>query len=307
MHNNDATVDPYELLGLDHATCTVDEVKRVYRGLALICHPDRGGKPDDMRILQTAYKWVLNQIQEVQDRTLETYEQKEQNFKDFLEAQQDVKIVPLGDALIDSIGYTDECFDELYEKHKLDSCEMRKNFTCQWVQSALRDKSERNFYENRAVNIRDAIEEHIIQYNKTFLARDMWHASVPHGYGEFMEKDGDQDDASRPVKHSFGKQEMILYEEPQALPSACQGGVSSISPANMLDDYSCNGMADYCSAYKEPNKELLDTSVDTSANVDELLAEHEAARQLQITYIGQPKDITALFKQFKQQVNAYKA
>lgn len=46
--------DAYAVLGLP-ATASIEEVKRRYRDLAMIFHPDRGGYVEAMRLLNQAY------------------------------------------------------------------------------------------------------------------------------------------------------------------------------------------------------------------------------------------------------------
>lgn len=75
-------INPYDLLGVTiHST--VDEVRKTYYRLALICHEDKGGSKDDMIAVHAAYKFVL--VQAV-NRTV-TFEDVEKQFKDFCDSQ----------------------------------------------------------------------------------------------------------------------------------------------------------------------------------------------------------------------------
>lgn len=80
-----STVDPYGLLGVTHAS-TCQEVRRAYYQLALHAHPDKGGSPAQMRVVQAAYEYVSRQVAGV-NRT-RSYEDAEAAFAAFLAAQR---------------------------------------------------------------------------------------------------------------------------------------------------------------------------------------------------------------------------
>jgi hypothetical protein len=49
----------FAILNLDYYSATVRDVQRNHRLLALKHHPDRGGDPDEFRLLQDAYRTAL--------------------------------------------------------------------------------------------------------------------------------------------------------------------------------------------------------------------------------------------------------
>ena len=75
---------PFELLGVD-CKSSREEVRRSFKDLSLVCHPDKGGDEEQMKMLYMAYKFVLEQI-EFQEHG-RTMEEEEENFKKFLEGQ----------------------------------------------------------------------------------------------------------------------------------------------------------------------------------------------------------------------------
>lgn len=77
-------LDPYGLLGVTVGS-TCQEVRRAYYDLALHAHPDKGGSPEQMRVVQAAYEYVSRQVAGV-NRT-RTYEDAEADFAGFLAAQ----------------------------------------------------------------------------------------------------------------------------------------------------------------------------------------------------------------------------
>ena len=46
---------PYEVIGVSR-DATADEIKKAYRKLALVNHPDKGGDPDKFKEIQAAYE-----------------------------------------------------------------------------------------------------------------------------------------------------------------------------------------------------------------------------------------------------------
>jgi curved DNA-binding protein CbpA len=49
------SIQPYELLGVTMKS-SLNDVRKAYYQLALLCHPDKGGNPQDMQLLHSAYK-----------------------------------------------------------------------------------------------------------------------------------------------------------------------------------------------------------------------------------------------------------
>ena len=52
--------DAYSVLGLPK-TASLEEVKRNYRQLALIFHPDKGGYEEAMKLLNNAYQQIMKE------------------------------------------------------------------------------------------------------------------------------------------------------------------------------------------------------------------------------------------------------
>ena len=81
-----AHIDPYQLLGLTIES-TPAEARAAFRDLALIVHPDKGGRSADMKVLLDAYRYVLAQLVAVNRTT--TVEDLEVEFAAFCEAQRE--------------------------------------------------------------------------------------------------------------------------------------------------------------------------------------------------------------------------
>lgn len=76
-------VNPYSLLGVN-VNSTINELKKNYYNLALICHPDKGGSAEDMITLKNAYNYIKPQLL---NKTEKSYEDLEDEFKDFCKNQ----------------------------------------------------------------------------------------------------------------------------------------------------------------------------------------------------------------------------
>jgi len=112
-------INPFELLGVD-CKSSRDEVKKKFKDLALICHPDKGGDENQMKTLYSAYRYVICQIEfKEHGRTMEEEEKK---FKEFLESQEDGKIPSFFEIMTDSANAR---FNEMWaksENEKFDMC-----------------------------------------------------------------------------------------------------------------------------------------------------------------------------------------
>ena len=78
-------INPYNLLGVTIKS-NLNELKKSYYNLSLICHPDKGGSKDDMIILSKAYSYVKKQLSNI--NTEKTYEDLEKEFEDFCKDQE---------------------------------------------------------------------------------------------------------------------------------------------------------------------------------------------------------------------------
>lgn len=81
--------DPFEFLGFDSKNpnnITIKDLKKSYYTLALICHPDKGGNPEDMLILQNSYLYIKEQI-ELKDTNSKDYDITCQDFQKFMKEQ----------------------------------------------------------------------------------------------------------------------------------------------------------------------------------------------------------------------------
>lgn len=259
----DDIINPFELLGLDHKTCTINDVRKAYRNLAFVCHPDKGGAAQDMRTVHIAYKWVTKQLTEVNEKGNESYEDKEKAFKEFLESQADEKIVPFKEVICDGLGYSEAVFDEVYTELCDDPSDIKRSFAKNWVEGILSYRYECNFYNDaQCEDVRDIVRKELQRYVNKFQDTSMEHASIQHGYGEIM-----TNNETTPIT-SFGKSEMIIYQEP-AHNDTLNAQLSGVNQVHRMDDYTFGNMLDYRLAYQEIDTTLSQEVVDVPKLDDE--------------------------------------
>jgi len=107
-------IDPYKLLGVSIKNKRED-VRNAFKSLSLLCHPDKGGRREDMEVLYVSYRYILEQIEFGEHgRTMEDEETK---FKDFLESQisQKSEIPSLFEIMTDE---KNRDFNAMFEKRK---------------------------------------------------------------------------------------------------------------------------------------------------------------------------------------------
>jgi uncharacterized protein YaaR (DUF327 family) len=200
----------------------------------------------------------MAQMAEVKERTRDTYEQKEADFKAFLESQSDMKCVPLQQIVADTIGFTDELFKEIYNTLKVDNCEWREHSVREWVKYRIMHMYELQQVkgvplENNTNLARQMIEDGIKEFIRSQYTDKLFRASFMHGYGDMM-------DTAEEVKvHNFGKTEMIVYKEPEYTKTTGCAGYGGVDMHNIdkLDDYTVDDMTDYRVAFQEVDMTVL--------------------------------------------------
>ena len=81
-------IDPYELLGVN-IDSDLKTIKKSFYELSLVCHPDKGGHPDDFETVHSAYLYVIDQMKTRIDNPEKSYIDLEKEFKDFKEKQNE--------------------------------------------------------------------------------------------------------------------------------------------------------------------------------------------------------------------------
>lgn len=223
------SIHPYELMGVTFST-PLREVRKRYYQLALICHPDKGGSPRDMLVLQAAYKWIEHQLSSVESRDLQDYDKAQEAFDAFVASLNGKEVMPsMMQVALEACGYSVEDIDEWFLMHAdADAVKKRPEEGREWFrQMVLRD-----IYLA-------SLQDHDVTFEDVCMAAmrsmtDSWNtlvpASVPGGYGEYMKE------VAENVATNFGKREVILYKEQDPLPIKQLGTDYHIPVA--LDNYS---------------------------------------------------------------------
>jgi hypothetical protein len=261
----DCCVSPYELLGLIPNKCTIQDVRRAYRDLALLCHPDKGGDATDMRVIQAAYDWIMLQMNSMKE--------KETSFKAFLQSQVEYRPATFAEVIQNVSGFTEDLFENLYAKHAVPQDPLMKQFVKQYILNYV-------MYEFGKKNINANIEDVVAREMEAYFARAQeaeWsHASIPDGYGALMD-----------VKHAepFGKTEMMVYKEP--LPLLSHLG-ESIHQQKQLEDYTYDAMCDYRAAYKDPAPPLPAEAPHPQTNIQDAFEALQLQRSLDDMKLVEP-------------------
>ena len=111
-------INPYELLGVD-CKSTREDIRKSFKALSLICHPDKGGDAEEMKILHNAYRYVIHQI-EFQEHG-RTKEEEEEKFKKFLEEQEDGKLPSFFEIMTDEAN---KKFNEMWDEKNVEIFDM---------------------------------------------------------------------------------------------------------------------------------------------------------------------------------------
>jgi len=81
--------NPYDLMGLN-TNSSINELKKAYYHLSLLCHPDKGGNKEDMMILHRSYKFISEEFSK-RDNQKSTYQELEDEFTKFCKEQESEK------------------------------------------------------------------------------------------------------------------------------------------------------------------------------------------------------------------------
>jgi spore coat protein CotF len=258
-------IDPYKLLGVTYES-SITEVRKAFFELALICHPDKGGNPDDMRMLQCAYDWIANNLKVVKEM------QSEHDWIDFLKHTSDTEHVTrsITDVERSALGLDDAFMESLFMENAEFIREQSrcKNIDDQFVKASLK-QTVLNMIHMYAVALAEHMKpEQVVkswyQNNlKTFFSHchEVARASILLGYESMMDVDPDHEDASKPLQHDFGKKDIIVHHEPSHAPEhksiPILASSSLVLPTNM-DDFTTTNLCDYRQAFMDASDTLND-------------------------------------------------
>ena len=80
-------INPYQIMGIDPDKPDLKKLKKTYYRWALLCHPDKGGKKEDMTTIHNCYLWIKKQFKNCENQ--KTYEELESEFELFCKTQEE--------------------------------------------------------------------------------------------------------------------------------------------------------------------------------------------------------------------------
>lgn len=233
------TLNPFELFGITENS-NIQDLRRSYHSLALSCHPDKGGDPEDMKTLTIAYKWIYEQFQESSIH--------HKSFQDYFGDSIHKEAIPsFTDTLAESYGYTKEQFESLCMLCHVPS-EMYEILyvpTFQWILTIHTEPPEHpDVWQKTALEFLQTYKD-----NQTHLNQEIYiPISIPHGYGELIESQNTPDYYQSHSNHYI--KTMTLYQEP-TFPVVTTD--ASLQAPSQLDNYSVDtpiSMYDYEEAFR---------------------------------------------------------
>lgn len=211
--DNQSLINPYMLFHLTSRS-TLEQLRKAYYKMALLCHPDKGGSEDDMITIHHAYVYIKEQLENCKEE--KEYEKMEDDFNDFCKKQTD-KPPPFRDIweLSDDKKFHDKFNQQFMKKHHA-------------VQTAEEDF---NPFKDGYGSLMDQSEYH----------------------GDHKKSKTNYNDVVKGTPQTEFKQDMIIYEEPNALPDT-YGKYQNLN-IKKVEDYSDGMMSDYLKSYCEPEQQ----------------------------------------------------
>lgn len=224
-------IDPYEIFGLKPATdksLCLDDVKKAYRSLAMLVHPDKGGDIQDMMVVNEAYQMIKRECQGLK----------------ILDDNDNVTYVPT----------LDEIDGEVYglsrEEFKSSDDFLYKITLQKWAM--MTDEEKQDMYDGDIILFADMqCSSHAGSELGCFMA------SIPHGYGSIV-KDEDESESTS-VSYFVKDTDIVAYEEPPYLDLRRTLESTIRTPPQKLEDYSIFNATDYELAFTHPGYSNLVT------------------------------------------------
>lgn len=254
-------IDPYQLLGVDiHSS--EKKVRQTYYGLALLCHPDRGGNSEEMKVLHQAYRFILNEIKNTTENPTESYLASEKEFEEFCQ-KQTLDTPP---------------FEQIYQENNVFIQEFNKQWDRNHASMETTDNSN-NTYDNILSHgygdVMEASEYSAFNSSLSPPSSSTPPSSTPGYQPTISTNDQTSSSASATSSTSNYKpfsRQVIEYKEPQSLPD--QYGSNVRLDTREISDYSHQtsnlALNDYRNAFSEPEKIEETPLTDLSESLEEI-------------------------------------
>jgi len=254
-------INPYNLLGVNYKT-PLKDIKKAYYNMALLLHPDKGGSPDEMIILQNSYNWIKSKLEIIDERGDKTIEEAEEQFKAFLDDQESKRPPRINTIFAESIGF---CYDDFFKKYESIENDLKNSMTmpiiydlilAELYNRSLKPESE-NYDDEMWWKIIDLQVEIILNNNNKEPDTTICYASVQHGYGDSMI----HKEEAEIIK--FEKLDIKVYQEPESIFLPSQSVAQSVDTISKLDDYTLKTQHLYMCDYKKAYTELENPEKDS--------------------------------------------
>ena len=216
--NQTDLINPFSLLGIKE-TSSLSELKKNYYNMALLCHPDKGGSQEDMHIVNSAYKYIKNQLENAKDKET-TYEGLEEEFQNFCMEQT----------------REPQPFSQIYEETNDWIKDFNKKFDENIKQTQQTEESLMSSYENSSFGLNNGYGE--IMDDSLYVNRNTTNL-------EYNDKEEE-------INTIELKKEIIEYKEPNPIPDTI-----TLYPLDnkKIDDFSSLSgslkMGDYLRTFSE--------------------------------------------------------
>ena len=162
--NDLLTINPYNLLGVNTKS-TINELKKAYYNLALMCHPDKGGDEKDMVVVSNAYRYIKDQLVKIEFKKDVTYENLEEEFKLFCQEQESKP--PKFSYIYEETNDWIKDFNREFEK---EIHETKDNLPFQYGYGDLMDNheelKENEYVETESVKVKNEFKKEIVEYKE---------------------------------------------------------------------------------------------------------------------------------------------
>jgi len=300
-------MDVYDMLGVK-CTSSLVEVRKAYRGMALLCHPDKGGSAEDMRALKRSYDWICSQLEAVELESQKgTFEEREAEFQAFMKAQADDRVVPSWSEIeMEAMGVSKADVDSM--KQAILARVGDSAFLCDMT---IRRTLHMYEHDRRNRTLHQCLHQCLEEELKQSLSSETIHSSIQGGYGTMMDASSVHEDGlhelhgllelQTPSSTSFGQQELVMYQEPALLEYVGWNGPSAEIPMPVkLEDYSVGAtMCDYRVAHTETYnmsvelEKLYDTEGKFSMSEDDVM---KMRNEMDDVISGSRHELQLLFK-----------
>lgn len=266
-------INPYEFMGLT-VDSSLDDLRKSYYKLSLICHPDKGGSADAMVVLHTAYNWIKSQLDNVKNQpdAGKDYDTVQKEFDEYVVNLQKMKPPTYLETVAESLGIEKTDYTVIYDRVFAETDGESKMVSKNMLFDIMLGNLNQIIYETGNTPDKEAVlkrmEDDLMRYRDMKPEEiNLFPASIPHGYGDLMEHDnmdykakyrqdvamalaanepindlthlaGNLDinaDANVPLTKQFEKREMIIYHEPDNI-CGSSIGVNNL-PEEKKEDY----------------------------------------------------------------------